>query len=348
MSQMIRAGFPEPGRKLLIRSFSLGASREPGIFAGVSHALALSPGGHLSVEPDDQAEPKLNPSTAARLAEAFAASGARGLELLASEFLHEPLPPTFNFLRGLARRYFTALCHNPNNVADVSVARPGENEWIVLAETAPPMKGLEYLNGAVLARFWDELEVHTRSRIAQTAGGVAAYLKNCNPTWNAVGRVTFHLAENKRNPAYPFAFLATYTHRISEQGKVQHVPLGRALEEYAGAKNRAALSALLSPVQRAGAQSKLARELLDSRAVFHPQVWRPEQAFAFLKDIPMFEQSGVVVRIPDWWKAGRPPRPQVRVRIGEAGGDRLGADSLLDFNVSVSLEGQPLTAAELK
>src|SRR5207247_299460 len=149
MSQMSRAGFPEPGRKLLIRSFSLGASREPGIFAGVSHALALSPGGHLSVEPDDQAEPQLNPGAAARLAEA-----------------------------------------------------------------APPMKGLEYLNGAVLARSWDELEVHTLSRIARTAGGAAAYLKDCNPTWNAVGRVTFHLAENKRNPAYPFAFLATYTHRI--------------------------------------------------------------------------------------------------------------------------------------
>ena len=316
----------------------------------MSYAVALSPGGHLSVELDDQAEPQLNAAVAARLAEAFAVSGGCGLELLASEFLHEALPPTFGFWRGLARRYFTNLCHNPNRdtVADLSVARPGENDWIALAESAPPMKGLEYLNSAVLARCWDELEVRTRSRIAQTAGGVAVYLKNCNPTWNAVGRVTFHLAENKRNPAYPFAFLATYTHRISEQGKVQHLPLGRALEEYAGAKNRAALSALLSPVQQAGGQSKLAREMLDSRAVFHPQVWRPEQAFAFLKDIPLFEQSGVVVRIPDWWKARRPPRPQVSVRIGEAGGNRLGAGSLLDFNISVSLEGEPLTGAELK
>jgi hypothetical protein len=316
----------------------------------VSHALALSPGGHLFVEPDDQAEPKLSPGAAAQLAEAFAASGAHGLELLASALLHEPLPPTFGFWRGLARRYFTALCHNPNleSAADLSISKPDENDWIALAETAPPMKGLEYLSGAALARLWDELDAHTRSQIARTAGGAAAYLKNCNPTWNAVGRVTFHLAENKRNPAYPFAFLATYTHRISEQGKVQHLPLGRALEEYSGAKNRAALSALLSPVQKAGAQSKLAHELLDSRAVFHPQVWRPEQAFAFLKDIPLFEQSGVVVRIPDWWKAGRPPRPQVSVRIGEAGGNRLGTDSLLDFNVSVSLEGEPLTEAELK
>ncbi|HEX3718270.1 MAG TPA: DEAD/DEAH box helicase [Verrucomicrobiae bacterium] len=316
----------------------------------MSHALALSPGGHLLVEPDDQAEPKLNPSAATRLTEAFTASGARGLEILASEFLHEPLPPTYGFWRGLARRYFTALCHNPNldSAASLSVTRPGENDWIALAESAPPMKGLEYLSGVVLARLWDELDAHAHAAIVRNPGGALAYLKSCNPTWNTVGRVTFHLAENKRNPAQPFAFLATYTNRVSEQGKAQHLPLGRALEEYAGAKNRAALAALLSPVQRAAEQSKVARQLLDSRAIFHPQVWRPEQAFAFLKEIPLFEQSGLVVRIPDWWKAGRPPRPQVSVRIGEAKGNLVGKDNLLDFQVNISLEGEPLTESELK
>src|SRR5208283_5226275 len=205
-----------------------------------------------------------------------------------------------------------------------------------------------YLNGPVLARLWDELEAHVRAAMTQTPGGAAAYLKSCNPVWNTVGRVTFHLAENKRNTAYPFAFLATYTHGVSEQGKAQHLPLGRALEEYAGAKNRAVLGALLTPVQRAAEQSKLARELLDSRAVFHPQVWRPEQAFSFLQNIPLFEQCGLVVRIPDWWKAGRPPRPQVTVRIGEAKGNLLGKDSLLDFDVQLSVEGESLTKSELK
>ncbi len=178
-------------------------------------------------------------------------------------------------------------------------------------------------------------------------GGVVAYLESCNPVWHAVGRVTFHLAENKRNPAYPFAFLATYTHRLSEHGKVQHLPLGRALEEYAGAKNRAGLAALLSPVQRAAERSQMARELLESRAIFHPQVWRPDQAFKFLQNVPFFEQSGLVVRIPDWWRAGRPPRPQVTVRIGEAKGQLLGAGSLLDFKVQMTLEGEPLTEEEL-
>jgi non-specific serine/threonine protein kinase len=316
----------------------------------MSYALALSPAGHLFVEPDDQAEPKLSPSTATRLTEAFGAAPAPGLEALASGFLHEPLPPTFVFWRGVAQRLFTALCHNPNlqDASTITIPKPAETDWSALVEGAPPMRGLEYLNAAVLARLWDELDAHVHAGIAHASGGAVAYLKSCNPVWNAVGRVTFHLAENKRNPAYPFAFLATYTHRISEQGKVQHLPLGRALEEYAGAKNCAALAALLSPVQRAAEQSKLAREMLDSRAIFHPQVWRPEQAFSFLQNIPFFEQSGLVVRIPDWWKAGRPPRPQVTVRIGEAKGNLLGKDSLLDFKVQMSLEGEPLTESELK
>jgi SNF2 family DNA or RNA helicase len=316
----------------------------------MSHTLALSPAGHLFVEPDEQAEPKLSQTAGSRLSEGFAISPARGLEMLASGFLDEALPPPFVFWRGVAQRFFTALCHQPNleNVSTITIPKPSEGDWSALADSAPPMKGLEYLTGPVLARLWDELDAHVRAAMTQTPGGAAAYLKSCNTVWNTVGRVTFHLAENKRNPAYPFAFLATYTHGVSEQGKAQHLPLGRALEEYAGAKNRTALGALLTPVQRAAEQSKLARELLDSRAIFHPQVWRPEQAFLFLQNIPLFEQCGLVVRIPDWWKAGRPPRPQVTVRIGEAKGNLLGKESLLDFDVELSVDGESLTESEIK
>ena len=315
----------------------------------MSFALALTPGGNLVVQPDDAAEPKLSQSAVTRLTGSFLMSSAHGLEVLASAFLDEPLPPTFVFWRGFARRYFTALCHQPEmqSASGIEIPQPSEAEWLTLVEEAPPMKGLEFLNGKVLAGLWSGLDNLVKSVISNTQGGVTAYLKSSNPVWNAVGRVTFHLAENKRNPAYPFAFLATYAHRVSDQGKVQHLPLGRALEEYAGVKNRAALAALLSPVQRAAEKSKLARELLESRAIFHPQVWRPEQAFSFLENIPFFEQSGLLVRIPDWWKAGRPPRPQVTVRIGEAKGDLLGASSLLDFNVQMSLEGEPLEEEEL-
>src|SRR6185436_4795648 len=307
--------------------------------------IALSPAGHLLAELSDDAQPKLEAAAVSRLTAAFTASSAHGLELLAADFLHAPLPASLGFWRDLVRRFFTGLCHSPGqeNPTKLSVPAPTEAEFTALVETAPPMRGLEYLDAATLARLWTQLEARVRDQIQRTEGGVAAYLRAQNPVWNAVGRVTFHLAENKRSPEQPFAFLATYTHRVSDAGQAQHIPLGRALQEYAGAQNRAALTTLLSPVQRAAEKSKLARELLDSRAIFHPQAWPPAQAYRFLKEIPLLEQSGIIVRIPDWWKAGRPPRPQVSVRIGDRGASLLGKDGLLDFKVEMSLDGDPLT-----
>ena len=76
------------------------------------------------------------------------------------------------------------------------------------------------------------------------------------PIWQQVGRVCFHLAENKGDPRFPFAFLATYAPRLSRAGRVTYQPLGRALQEYAGARNKKALINLLSPVQRGGGKDR--------------------------------------------------------------------------------------------
>ena len=156
-----------------------------------------------------------------------------------------------------------------------------------------------------------------------------AYLSQLNPQWRLVGRVTFHLAENKRDPEHPFAFLATYIPRLSAQGRVQHEPLGKALQQYAGAKNRPALLSLLMPIQRATERSPLVKELVESGEIYHPLAWTPREAYRFLQDIPVFEESGLVVRVPDWWKANRPPRPVVNVKIDSRKGSRLSATTCL-------------------
>jgi hypothetical protein len=56
-------------------------------------------------------------------------------------------------------------------------------------------------------------------------------LKRCNAAWNLVGRVDFNFAENRKDDAAPFAFLATYTTRLPANGKAQHLPLAQALGE---------------------------------------------------------------------------------------------------------------------
>ena len=105
---------------------------------------------------------------------------------------------------------------------------------------------------------------------------------------------------------------------------MQHEPLGKALKEYAGAKNRSALLSLLLPIQQAAEHSTLISELVDSGEVYHALAWSPREAYRFLQDIPVFEESGLVVRVPDWWKSNRPPRPAVNVKIDARKGYRTG------------------------
>ena len=209
------------------------------------------------------------------------------------------------------------------------------------------MQGCEYLTHEVLSAWWLELDALVRNEIERHGGGVQAYLSERSPQWRLVGRVTLHLAENKRDPQHPFAFLATYIPKLSAQGRVQHEPLGKALHEYAGAKNRTALLSLLLPIQRATERSPLIKEMVESGEIYQPLAWSPREAYRFLQDIPIFEESGLVVRVPDWWKPSHPPRPVINVRIDAPKGTTLSVDALLEFSVNLTLDGEPLTEAEL-
>jgi len=67
--------------------------------------------------------------------------------------------------------------------------------------------------------------------------------------------------------------------------------------------------------------------------------WHPAPQLS-LKDIPALEETGLIVRVPDWWKASRPPRPVVSVTVGNS--TKISANALLDFSVAVTFDGQPL------
>ena len=86
---------------------------------------------------------------------------------------------------------------------------------------------------------WTETAIGVSIELAESKRVVQEFLKRRNPAWNLVGRVHFNLAENRKDDEAPFAFLATYTTRLSAEAKAQHLPLGQALREYAGAANKA-------------------------------------------------------------------------------------------------------------
>ncbi len=315
----------------------------------MSLEIAISPAGHLHVEAAPELSPRVDERLGRRVAEAFGTGSAQGLLLLASALVGAPLPPSLTYWRDFAQKYVQRLCHHAIEPAAPALRlsiEPAEVAELVLR--APPMRGgAEFLNPGLLARLWDELGGLIEQETAH--GGFGAWLKAHHPQWHAVGRVTFHLAENKRDEERPFAFLATYTHRLSEQGRAQHLPLARALQEYAGAKNQVALNRLLSPVQWAAENSEWVQELVESRRIFRPLAWTPPEAHRFLQEIPVLEESGLLVRVPDWWKRGQPSRPQVQVKIGQQpGGGLLGAENLMDFSVDVALDGQTLSKAEWK
>jgi non-specific serine/threonine protein kinase len=184
--------------------------------------------------------------------------------------------------------------------------------------------------------------------LAEAKLSVQEFLKRRHPAWNLVGRVHFNLAENRKDEEAPFAFLATYTTRLSAAAKAQHLPLGKALQEYAGARNRERLLSLLMPVQRAGEHCPWLNTMIDAGEIFHPLRWSPQQALQFLKDVPALESAGVVVRMPASWRMNRPARPQVKATIGDNAPSRLGLDALLNFRMEVTLDGESLSAAEVK
>jgi hypothetical protein len=76
---------------------------------------------------------------------------------------------------------------------------------------------------------------------------VQDFLRQYSPRWNQVGRVCFHLAENKNNEKKPFAFLATYTTLASHGTLPQHLPLKRALQESSAENASSALLAASYP-----------------------------------------------------------------------------------------------------
>jgi non-specific serine/threonine protein kinase len=314
----------------------------------MTHELSITPQGHLLVR--DAATESADRSPSKALLEAYRESPARGMLYSAGEELGAALPSSFEFVRSVAQLYLTHLCKTATGQPGEPVPEipPPAEELERLLLQAPPMTGLEYLNAEVLAGWWQELDALTRGEIQKHPGGAQGYLRERNPNWRLVGRVTLHLAENKRNPEFPFAFLATFANGLTPQGKVKHEHLAQALRQYVGEKKRKELLKLLEPLSKATESSELVRRLVDSQEIYQPLAWSPRQAYDFLKDIPALEASGLIVRVPDWWNPKKPARPRVSVKVNTKDSTGIGVDAMLDFSVEMSLEGEPLGAEEYR
>ena len=318
----------------------------------ISPAIApiLTPHGRLVLAETDDA-PTLDPELIQRLQHAFARGSGHGLLQLGAGEVGTPLPPSFSYWREFSTQYVAGLCTFQDGEASeqgMHVPFPPDDELERLAAAPPLMTGAEYLRMETLRALWQELDRAFALERTESKCSVQDFLKRRHPAWNLVGRVHFNLAENRKDEAAPFAFLATYTTRLSAHARAQHLPLGQALREYAGAANKERLLSLLLPVQRASESCPWLKAMVDRGEIFHPLRWKPEEAFQFLTDAPQLERAGVVVRMPAGWRAKRPPRPQVTAMVGGKAPSGLGTEALLDFYLEVTLDGEKLTPAEIK
>lgn len=326
-------------------------------------SLSLSPTGHLYLYSDPENEETVLLYVGEQIKEAFARESAVGLLRLGVTDFASALPPSLAYWQEFSKLFVTEISKLSGvetfSSEDISRLSPPSAELESHVERAPFMRGGEYLNSDVMITLWHDLSQALLEEVSHFEGNsIQDYLVAYNPAWNKVGRVCFHLAENKANSTHPFAFLATYTTRLSStQAKhqdvkhldVKHLPLERALKEYSGEQKRSHLLSLLLPVQKSAEKSPFIKQLVETGSIYKPLAWTAREAHHFLKDIPLIEEAGVVVKIPNWWDPKRPPRPQVTVAIGNVNASAVGLDALLDFDMGFSLpDGETLTLEELE
>lgn len=307
--------------------------------------LALSPTGRLHVISTREEEGGKQSIPNHKVVAAFISSQAEGLLALAAASNIESWSPPLLYWREFISQYITRLCHQVPTGFFEPIAVPLEEALVELVLNIPPMLGAEYCSSDSLRDIWLDFDVWVHSEVDKIGEGIGGFLSQYLPLWHQVGRVCFHLAENKQDSAYPFAFLATYAPSLGKNARIQYQALSKALQEYAGEQNKQALVHLLRPIHEASKRCEWVDELVASGDIYHPLAWTPQDAYDLLKSAPSLEESGIVVRLPDWWK--KRPRPRVQVSIGNTKQKAFGADAMLDFQIDVAIEGAALTDEEL-
>ncbi len=274
----------------------------------------------------------------------FLANPNRGLWELGFSQPDPNWSTSLRFLHSVASRFIYALIRTPDleqtrTETEVVLDPEDVEQWI---SNAPYLNGREHLNYAWFQELWHDLTLQFSSELAQYTGSVSAFLNLWSTELSLVGRVFFHLVENK-NGAYPFAFLATYSSETRFE-QTRHLPLKNALVEYQ--ENQEKLLDLLSTVNQAAQKSRLIADFVDSGEIFHPIGLSAREAYTFLSEVPVYEGAGILCRIPKWWKS-RAHSLKLQVKVGEKPPGHLSGRALIDFQSGLAIGDEPLSEEEI-
>lgn len=255
------------------------------------------------------------------------------------------LDVTGRFLYQVADRFQFELTRQP----DLELARenieliPDADTLETLLNSVPFTLGAEYVTSEWLKEAFSHLKMFFAEEISAYNGTVALYLAGKSQNLRTPERIFFHLVESKEDE-YPFAFLATYATK-DENDKVRHMPLRYALTEYE--TERGKLLELLSCLNRASEVSPLIGEFVEKGELFHPLRLTSEEAYQILRDVPKIEETGIICRIPNWWKKNA-CRVSMSVNLGEDRPPMMGLDTILGMVPQLVVDGVPLTKGEIE
>ncbi|NLX90171.1 MAG: DEAD/DEAH box helicase [Firmicutes bacterium] len=256
------------------------------------------------------------------------------------------MSPSISFLHKLAAKFIARLSQNPDleYTREQTIIAPTNDDILDILRSVPFAVGIEFINANWIQNIYRNLSGVFAAEIAAYPGSVADFLRDHNSRINVAGRVFFHLVENK-SAEYPFAFLATYSTGDLHAKTAVHMPLKNALLEYKGQNEM--LLKLLSTVSKAAQQSDFISELVESGELFSPLKFTSQEAYTFLKEIPLYEECGILCRIPDWWKK-KTNSIKLSLKVGEQAPAMVGVEALLSFQAELFLGDDKITEEEIK
>ncbi len=305
----------------------------------MSIEIAISPSGRLRLEGAENI---------------FADGNGAGLFQLLLGSLPLEAGASCNFFYRIVREYAMQLCRQTAGNDEQADCDPFEaslpnqtmiDSWLF---ERPPLTGGEYLNRDRLNQYMVQLAEYARQEHVASKQPLVEWLRKLNPAWRDVGKVSFHLAENKNDPDgnHPFLFLATFIHRISENDRPKHLPLALALKNYANDRNT--LLSMLRPISAVTKQSKLIASMMNNKTIFQTCAWSVRDAFTFLSDIPIFESANIVVMTSRIWQR-QPPKVQVQISLRTVEKQSFfSGHGLLDFSIDAVLGDETISPEGLK
>lgn len=270
-----------------------------------------------------------------------------GLLTLAVSTELRRLSPSTSFWYEFISEVLKHYCTIKEN-SDLEV-RPEQEAINKFLRYCPELKGQDHLDEPYLHELWSKLNAELNRSLAEHSGDFRQFIEANYSEWAQVGRINFHLAETGKDDQGPFAFLATYTTRVSSKSRIQHVPLGRVVSDYVKNKQNDLLLSILSPIRQAAAGSDFINDFVKSKQIYRTSYLNTCEAYRFLSSVTNCEEAGIVVKLPQSWQGKAPAKAKVSVCIGaDDQKSFVGFNNLFNFRVNVTVGGEVLSEQELK